>query len=185
MKIETMAQISIFAVLTAVGAKLMIPLPFVPFSLQTLVVMLAGLLLGSKKGAAAMAVYMIMGLIGLPVFTTVNGPADVLVPSFGYIVGFILNAWASGRICESYRAKYKNLSRTQYFTAAIAGVMLCYLCGIVYLYAALNIWVSSGGATFFKVLSIGLFSTIGADFIKAFAAAIIAYRLEKSGVFRD
>lgn len=66
MKIKPMIEISVFAVLTAVGARMMVPVPFVPFTLQTLICMLAGLLLGPKRGAASQALYMVMGLIGIP-----------------------------------------------------------------------------------------------------------------------
>ena len=66
MKIKSMAEISLFAVLSAVGARIMIPVPFVPFTLQTLVCMLAGFALGARKGAASQLLYMLMGLVGIP-----------------------------------------------------------------------------------------------------------------------
>ena len=178
MKIKAMIEISIFAVLTAVGARLMVPVPFVPFTLQTLVCMLAGLLLGPKRGAASQALYMAMGLIGIPVFTSAAGPAAVLMPSFGYILGFIGCAWLSGCLRDMFLKKYGSVTRLQYFAAAMAGVVVVYLIGV-------NFWVKSGGATIFKVLSIGFFSTIAGDAAKAALAAVIARRLEAGGVFRN
>lgn len=183
MKIKNMILISIFAVLSAVGARLMIPLPFVPMTLQTMVCMLAGLLLGPKLGAAAQTLYMLMGLAGIPVFTSAAGPAAVLAPSFGYIIGFIFGAWLTGTLRDFFKQKYGTVSRIQYFTAAMAGVLLVYVIGVAYLYACLNIWVKSADATFFKVLTIGFLSTIGSDVIKAALSAEIAKRLEKSGIF--
>lgn len=185
MKIKAMIEISIFAVLTAVGARLMVPVPFVPFTLQTLVCMLAGLLLGPKRGAASQALYMAMGLIGIPVFTSAAGPAAVLMPSFGYILGFIGCAWLSGCLRDMFFKKYGSVTRLQFFAAAMAGVAVVYLIGVAYLYVILNFWVKSGGATFFKVLSIGFFSTIAGDAAKAALAAVIARRLEAGGVFRN
>lgn len=185
MKIKAMIEISIFAVLTAVGARLMVPVPFVPFTLQTLVCMLAGLLLGPKRGAASQALYMAMGLIGIPVFTSAAGPAAVLMPSFGYILGFIGCAWLSGCLRDMFLKKYGSVTRLQYFAAAMAGVVVVYLIGVAYLYVILNFWVKSGGATIFKVLSIGFFSTIAGDAAKAALAAVIARRLEAGGVFRN
>ncbi len=65
----------------------------------------------------------------------------------------------------------------------MAGVAGVYIAGVAYLYAILNFWVKSGGATFFKVLSIGFLSTIGGDVIKAGLAAAIAVRLRNAAVF--
>ncbi len=183
MKIKTMIEVSIFAVLTAVGARLIVPLPLVPFTLQTLVCMLAGLLLGPRKGAASQALYMAMGLIGIPVFTAAAGPAAVLMPSFGYIIGFIGCAWLCGRLRDMFLERYGSVTRLQCFAAAMAGVAVVYIIGVAYLYAILNFWVKSGGATFFKVLSIGFLSTIGGDVVKAGLAAAIAVRLRSAAVF--
>ena len=140
MKIKAMIEISIFAVLTAVGARLMVPVPFVPFTLQTLVCMLAGLLLGPKRGAASQALYMAMGLIGIPVFTSAAGPAAVLMPSFGYILGFYRLRLAERLFARHVFQKYGSVTRLQYFAAAMAGVAVVYLIGVAYLYVILNFW---------------------------------------------
>ena len=183
MKINQMIQVSIFAVLTAVGARLMIPIPFVPFTLQTLVCISAGLLLGAKLGAASQALYLIMGLIGIPVFTAASGPAAVLMPSFGYAVGFIPGAWLAGFIAERFRAEYGTVTKRQYFTASLAGTLVIYAIGLSYLYAALNLWVNKGGAAFMTVISIGFLSTIGGDLVKCLLASALAERLQQTGLF--
>jgi biotin transport system substrate-specific component len=87
-----------------VGAYLKIPNPFFPvyFTFQTIFSILAGLLIGSRKGALSMTLYMIMGLAGLPVFSTPAGIHYILNPTFGYILGFIAAAWAVGKIGESF-----------------------------------------------------------------------------------
>ncbi len=70
---------------SAIGAFIRIPVPLVPFTLQITFTTLAGLfLLGSKKGAISVAVYVLMGLIGIPVFTQGGGFSYVLKPSFGF-----------------------------------------------------------------------------------------------------
>ena len=81
--------------------------------------------------------------------------------------------------------RYGSVTRLQYFAAAMAGVAVVYVIGVSYLYVALNFWVQSGGATFFKVLSIGFLSTIVGDVVKAALAAVIAGRLRACGIFRD
>ena len=73
---------ALFTALSAIGAFIRIPVPLVPFTLQITFTTLAGLLLGSKKGAISVAVYVLMGLIGIPVFTQGGGFSYVLKPMF-------------------------------------------------------------------------------------------------------
>ena len=88
-----MALTALFAALISVGGRITIPIPYVPITLQTLFTVLAGLLLGSKLGAVSSALYVLMGLLGLPVFSAGAGPAYVFHPTFGYMIGFIVGAW--------------------------------------------------------------------------------------------
>ena len=182
MKIKSMAEISLFAVLSAVGARIMIPVPFVPFTLQTLVCMLAGFALGARKGAASQLLYMLMGLVGIPVFTSAAGPAAVFMPSFGYIPGFVCCAWICGALAERMRARCDEPGFASYFAAALLGVAATYAVGVAYLYVILNFWVQQEGATFFKVLSIGFLSTAGGDVVKAAVAATAAVKLAGAGI---
>ncbi len=180
MKIKSMIEISLFAVLSAVGARLMIPVPFVPLTLQTLVCMLAGFALGARKGAASQILYMLMGLAGIPVFTSAAGPAALFMPSFGYIPGFALCSWICGALGEYMRKRYGEPGFARYFAAALLGVAATYAAGVAYLYLILNFWARQEGATFFKVLSIGFFTTVPGDVLKAAAAAAAAPRLPRA-----
>ena len=89
-----------FVALIAAGAFLKVPVPVVPFTLQYLFTMLAGLLLGAKKGALAVCVYILLGLCGLPIFAQGGGIGYVFQPSFGYIIGFALGAFVTGVIAN-------------------------------------------------------------------------------------
>lgn len=178
-----MAEISLFAVLSAVGARIMIPFPFVPFTLQTLVCMLAGFALGARKGAASQLLYMLMGLVGIPVFTSAAGPAALLMPSFGYIPGFVCCAWICGALAERMKAR-GGLTFARCFAAALIGVAAAYALGVGYLYVILKFWIKQEGATFFYVLSIGFLSTAWGDVIKAAVAAAAALRLSRAGIGR-
>ena len=127
MKIKTMIQISLFAVMTAIGARLTIPVPILPFTLQTMFAMLAGLVLGKKKGAASQLLYMLMGLAGIPVFTSVCGPAALFAPSFGYIIGFVLCAYVDDYLSGAIKKheltrKEKEDDRMRHFRAQNANV---------------------------------------------------------------
>ena len=80
---------ALFAALTAVGAFIRIPFGVISFTLQTFFVVLSGALLGKKYGTMAQALYVILGLIGIPIFTKGGGPQYVLEPSFGYLLGVL------------------------------------------------------------------------------------------------
>lgn len=87
----------------AVGllAQVSIPTWPVPITGQTLGVMLAGAILGARRGASAMTLYAALGLAGVPWFSNLGGgPAYALMPSFGFILGFIPTAWLIGRLAE-------------------------------------------------------------------------------------
>ena len=92
---------ALFVALIAVGAFIRIPLPAVPFTLQYPMTMLAGLLLGGKRGCLAVCAYIVLGLMGLPIFASgSSGVGYALQPSFGYILGFALGALLTGSIAR-------------------------------------------------------------------------------------
>ena len=72
-KTKTLIYCSLFTALIAAGAFIKIPVPVVPFTLQYLFTMLAGLLLGSKRGTISVVAYMLLGLAGLPIFSEGGG----------------------------------------------------------------------------------------------------------------
>ena len=72
-KTKSIVYCGLFTTLIAIGAFIKIPIPVVPFTLQYLFTMMAGLLLGSKLGAMSVALYMLLGLVGLPVFAEGGG----------------------------------------------------------------------------------------------------------------
>ena len=133
---ETKSSIlcSLFTALIVVGAFIKIPVPVVPFTLQFLFTTLAGLLLGSKRGMISVVVYMILGLIGLPVFSEGGGIWYILKPSFGYIIGLCIGTFVIGLIAE--RMKEKTIPR--YLLANFTGLMIVYVVGMVYYYIICN-----------------------------------------------
>ncbi len=121
---------AVFAALTAVGAFIKIPVPVCPFTLQLLFTTLAGLLIGKKLGALSVAVYVIIGLLGVPVFTQGGGFGYVLQPTFGYLIGYIAGAFVTGAIAGNN----KEPKLLRLLTASIAGLLVVYLFGMAYLY---------------------------------------------------
>ena len=89
---------SLFAALISVGAFIKIPVPMVPFTLQVLFSTLAGLLLGPRLGVVSVGIYILLGLVGLPIFTNGGGPSYIFQPTFGYLIGFIFGAYIIGKM---------------------------------------------------------------------------------------
>ena len=97
---KLIALIALFAALAAVGAFVKIPIGTVPVTLQFAFCNLAMLLLGWKWGTVSIAVYLVLGLVGVPIFTLGGGFGYVLQPTFGYLLGFCLGCFAGGLICS-------------------------------------------------------------------------------------
>ena len=161
-------MIALFAALTAVGAFIKIPIPYVPLTLQTLMVMFAGLVLGSRRGALSQILYLVIGLIGLPIFAQGGGPGYILQPSFGFLVGFIAGAYIIGKIVE--KEPVPKFPRV--LTALLLGQAAIYLIGISYLYFIFN-FIIHKPMSLTATLAIGLFAFIPGDIIKTILAAAV------------
>jgi len=119
-------------VLTA-AAKLQIPFYPVPMTMQTFAVLVLGMVLGARLGAATVAAYLAAGALGLPVFAGTPekgiGIAYMLGPTGGYLLGFVLAAAACGALGE--RGWSRNALRTA--LAMLAGNVLIYVPGLIWL----------------------------------------------------
>lgn len=127
-RIRGMVLCAMFVALIAVGAWIKIPIPVVPFTLQYLFTMLAGLLLGGKRGCLAVCAYIALGLVGLPIFTSGGGIGYIFQPTFGYIIGFAVGALVTGFIANRH-------SKPGFFYllgANLVGLGIVYLFGMVY-----------------------------------------------------
>lgn len=138
-KTKNLIMCALFSALIAVGAFIKIPVPVVPFTLQLLFTMMAGLLLGGKLGAASVGVYIFMGLLGLPIFAEGGGLAYVLKPSFGYIIGFAVASYVTGVIAN----QVPNPGYTRLLAANFFGLGIVYLFGMVYYYLMSNFYLGS------------------------------------------
>lgn len=130
---------ALFAALIAAGAWIRIPIPVVPFTLQLLFTMMAGILLGGRLGAASVCIYIFMGLIGLPVFAEGGGMAYVFKPSFGYLIGFAVGAYVTGVIAN--KTSTPGIGRL--LAANFAGLGIVYLFGMVYYYGMSNFYLGT------------------------------------------
>lgn len=123
---------ALFAALTAAGAFIRIPTPWLAFTLQLLFVFLAGVLLGPLYGALSQVIYVLLGLVGLPIFTFGGGFSSVFQPSFGFLIGFIPAAAVTGAVSKGC------LSIPRTLLACVAGLLVSYLIGIPYMWFILN-----------------------------------------------
>ncbi len=94
---------ALFAALTAAGAFIRIPAGHSSFSLQFFFTLMAGLLLGRWWGAASQGIYVLLGLLGLPVFAAGGGPGYVAQPTFGFLLGLIPAAFFAGLFSSRHR----------------------------------------------------------------------------------
>lgn len=138
-----LAKCAIFVVLMIVSAFIKIPFPLVPLTFQTVVAVLAGLLLGPVYGTAAVGVYIFMGLLGLPVFTNGGGFAYVVQPTFGYILGFAAAAFVAGALCG--RGKAAQITLRGALLASVAGFLVNYIVGVPYFLLIWHFYMHNGG----------------------------------------
>ena len=137
MKTRDLTLISLFAALTAVGAYIRIPLPYIPFTLQFFFCAMSGILLGSKLGMLSQLTYVLVGLSGIPIFTEGGGPSYILKPSFGYLLGFILCSFVIGKLVENM----KQITVLKLLLSVLAGMAALYLIGVPYLYLIYNLYL--------------------------------------------
>ena len=121
-----------FAIATAVGARVEIPHQPVPFTLQTLVVLLAGAFLGARNGAISQVMYLCAGVLGAPVFSGGSfGIAKLLGPTGGYLLSFPIAAAVVGYLLQGRRSLILST------VSMITGLFVIFSAGTVQLYAVL------------------------------------------------
>ena len=181
-KTKQLVFCSLFTALIAVGAFIKIPLPVVPFTLQYLFTMLAGLILGPRLGTISVTAYMLLGLAGLPIFTEGGGLWYVLKPSFGYIIGFCIGTYVTGTLA----ARLKKRTVARYLAANLAGLAVVYAAGMIYYYVICNYVLNTPiavGPLFLYCFVLAVpgdttLSVLGAVLIKRLAPL-----LERSGIW--
>lgn len=146
----------------AAAAQISIPLQPVPITGQTFAVLLVGIVLGSRRGALALAAYLAEGIAGLPVFAEAKfGLATVMGPTGGYLVGFIAAAWLVGFLAE--RGFDRSLLKT--LAAMVLGNIVIYAFGLA--------WLSRFVGSLPATLAAGMYPFLIGDAIKAVLAALL------------
>lgn len=162
----------LFCALICVGAFIKIPIPNMPITMQVFFVILSGLILPWKTALAANAAYMLLGLIGIPLFTGGGGLGYVLMPTFGFVLGFILAA----AVMSLTLNKCKKNSLYILFAAGLTGLTVIYAVGIPYFTFIMNTY-RGGGDSFADIAKIYILPFIPKDIISLIAAVLAAYKL--------
>lgn len=171
--IRDMALVSLFTALTAISAFISLPLGPVAITMQSLFVLLSGLILGPKLGALSQVIYIILGLIGLPIFSGFTGGLQsFLKPSFGFIIGFVFAAYIVGKISDSKNG----LSLKRIVLATLTGSLVIYIFGLPYMYYILNI-VMGQSLSFKAIFNMGFLLFLPGDFIKLILSSILGKKL--------
>jgi len=166
------AYIGIVTALMAISAFIKIPIQPVPLTLQMLVVLLLPMVFGMKVSFLGILLYIILGLLGLPIFANGGGLSYVLQPTFGYIVGYLFSAIFIGFVSKRFKGFLGN------FIGGLAGLFVIYILGVLYLYYNIN-FIQNKPFTFSTALKIGFFVPIGFDIIKLIVAALTATKIKK------
>ena len=175
-RIHTTVMIALFAALIAAGALFSLPIGSVPFSLQPVFILLAGLCLGPRAGGTAVALYVIAGLIGLPVFVGGKSGLGVLLgPTGGFLLGFI----GGGALAGLGGGSRADVEKPVWL--AITGLVLAVLC--IYLFGVAGLMFSMH-LSLFKAIAIGVIPFLPGEVIKAILAFLIWRFMRRKGMLR-
>jgi len=149
-----------FAILLALSAKLSFPIPGtpVPATLQVLVVLLSGALLGPWGGACTVLTYLAAGIAGAPVFALGGGPSYLMGPTGGYLIGFLPAAWMAGFLARRAHGLW-----TLFGAFALASAL-------IHLFGWAQLSALSGPE---MALEMGVFPFIAVDLLKSLLAAVL------------
>ena len=167
-KTRMMILAALFAALTAVGAFIRFPLGTMSVTLQFMFAAMAGVLLGAKWGAVSQTVYVVLGLVGLPVFTMGGGIGYVMQPSFGFLLGLIPTAWVIGRLTEKENGHWRIA------LACLAGLAVLYLIGLPYMYLIMKLYLHKS-ITVWTAVKAGMLVYLPGDAIKI-ALTVLLYK---------
>ncbi|MCI8291932.1 MAG: biotin transporter BioY [Hespellia sp.] len=167
------AELTLIGLMTAVICVLgpfSIPIPFspVPISLTNFAIYITVYVLGTRRGVISYLLYLLIGFVGLPVFSAfTSGPAKLLGPTGGYLIGFIFMTLISGFFIERWQAK-----AVPSLIGMVLGTMICYLFG--------TLWLAyQAGLSFYTALCAGVLPFILGDLLKILLSMMIGPQLQK------
>lgn len=168
-KIYAMVLMALFAALTAVFSQISIPIGPVPINLALMSVFICGGALGWKRGTISIAVYILLGLVGVPVFSGFQGGAAKLAgPTGGYIIGYLFAVFIVGFVCDKLVKKVWVLP-----VSMIIGLIVCYVFGTAW-------FMILTGTGLVESLTMCVIPFLPGDAVKIIAAALVVKALKKT-----
>lgn len=164
---------SIMLTILIVCSQIALPIGPIPITLQTLAVLMIGFLLPPQKTVVVTGLYVIAGLIGLPFFSGFTGGfQSVLLPSFGFVLSFILAA----SVQAWYLSTVKSICTPHLIIAGFLNILITYMIGLPYMAGILNVYMGNNmGST--TILMLGFIPFIPGDLLKLGISVIIAKRI--------
>ena len=160
---------ALFAALTGICSQIQIPLPQIPINLALFAVFMAGAVLGPIYGSLSIIVYVLLGIVGVPVFAGFKGGLGTITgPTGGYIIGYILCACLVGVIVKYTRDKIYQLC-----FAMVVGLTGCYILGTIW-------FMILSGNSLLVSLGYCVFPFLPGDVIKIILASIISIKLRSN-----
>lgn len=183
--VRKLAEIALFTALIIVGGFIRFPIGAIPITLGTLFVLLGGALCGKTVGAIAPIIYLIIGLIGIPVFSAGGGIAYILYPTFGYLLGFVFAGLIAGIAKKGFVKK---------LVCNLIGVLVIHVVGVLYFYFMSNFYLqaldlmhqtatqnpiySGASVTLGQAIITGSLIFLPIDILSAVISALIANKLQ-------
>lgn len=164
--------IGLAASLVAVSAFVRIPTQPVPVTMQVFVVFLIPIIFGPKIAFYGILLYISIGLIGIPVFASGGGPGYILMPTFGYLLSYLVSSYVVGTICE----KVSGFKR--YLFAGASFLLIMYSMGAAWLYLSIN-YFQNKEMSVATAIAVGVIPYILLDVLKISGAVAISPALRK------
>jgi biotin transport system substrate-specific component len=165
--VRGMILVLVATVLLAISAKINLPLPYVPMTLQTLVVLVIGAIYGPRLGAATLVAYLAEGAVGLPVFAgPTGGLAPLMGPTGGYLIAFIAAAFITGVL----GARGWDRSAALLFSAMMIGHAVILAGGFVWLATGMKLGLA-------KAWFVGVAPFIAGSIVKSALGAALVFAL--------
>lgn len=181
-RVLDMTMVSLFCVLMIVSAKISLVSFPVPLTFQLPMAVLSGTFLGWKRAIMTQALYLFMGLAGLPVFASGGGLSYIYTPTFGFLLGFVACAFVGGIIFDRF---YRNHFTVQieyalYVFCGVVAVVVSYMCGTAYMYIFFRFFASDGASawTIGKVFGVAVLPFIWKDLLLVIPVVYLSKRLK-------
>ena len=173
-KIKDMSLVALFSAIIVICSLITIP-SVIPFTLQTFAVFLCLNILGAKKGIISILIYILLGVVGLPVFSGFNGGIGALLNiTGGYIIGFVFSVLIFGVVTSVLNKKPRKIIK---IIASFAGLIGCYIFGTLW-YVLL--YIKNGDTmSFTSALTICVLPFIIPDILKIVISVVISEKTKK------